>query len=810
MIEIHRIEPMGAVEARQGIQRVGSPPGPPYLETQTFGIVDRADAVATIQSLLLADGVRLLTLTGPAGVGKTRLALEVGRTLASHFADGVVFVDLTSVRNPNMVFEVLAQSLDAHHVPADTTLPARIEAALWDRAMLIVLDNAEQVLSGALQLTELLATIPRVTLLVTSREALHLRWERIFHVPPLALPDPEHLPPLADLSQIPSVALFLQRARAIDPDFALNQCNARAVAELCLRLDGLPLAIELAAVQTTIMSPQMLLDRLGRRLSLLRWRAQDIPGRQQTLGAAIAWSYDLLSPDEQTIFRHLGVFAGSFSLQAAEAIAGHLVNDPLGALASLVDKSLVRVQGRDLDNVRYVLLESMREYARERLLEAGEQDEAGRIHALYYVSLAERAEPELTGPERRIWLSGLESTHENLRAALRWLLEHDEGELALRLVTALGNYWVARGYRAEDMPDIDEALSRSSNADPRLRAKGLGWLGVLLIWSAGEVEGDERSREVERAKIVLGEALALARSLDERLTAARTQISLGMLALQSREWKEAKHWLEQAHSSYPELHYPRGVAYTLLYLGAVELMQGNRQEAARSAEESLALFRELDDDSGTGLALLVLMSATGAQRSASTGKPVQELFTPGNPASNRRLIALCAAGVVWLSRDHGDSERLARLVGAAETRHHVTEYAARVLFRVYVAAASETLQARMGKEAFAAALAEGRSLTLEHMTELVGEVLDDIGDSGASSASVPKPSQATILSPREQEVLQLVAQGLSDKQIAQQVIVSRSTVHYHMTSIFNKLGVDSRAHAVAVAAQRGLLLFGQA
>jgi predicted ATPase len=344
--------------------------------------------------------VRLLTLTGPPGVGKTRPALEAGREVAPHFAHGVAVADLSPVRDPSLVFEALAQSLGANEGPANESLPERLGAALHDRAMLIILDNVEQVLPAASHLAELLVAAPRVTLLVTSREALHLRFEQIFHVAPLALPDPQHLPPLEELSQIPSVALFLQRARAITPDFALTEDNARAVAELCVHLDGLPLAIELAAARTLLLSPQMMLERLEQRLSLLRWQAQDLPERQQTLRSALAWSYDLLSPEEQALFRRLGIFVGGFTLDAAEAIAQEApceTVDVLEGVSSLVDKSLVQSEQDGAGGHRFRLLESVREYALEQVTSCDEGEAVARAHARYFLELAEDADT----PSRR-------------------------------------------------------------------------------------------------------------------------------------------------------------------------------------------------------------------------------------------------------------------------------------------------------------------------------------------------------------------------------------------------------------------------
>jgi non-specific serine/threonine protein kinase len=713
------------------------------------------------------------------------------------------------------VFQVLAERLDVTEDPGDESLLQRLETYLQDREMLLILDNVEQVLPAASGLAELLVAAPRVTLLATSREALHLRREQTFHVPPLALPDPEHLPLLEELSQIPSLALFLQRAQAIDPDFALTDDNARAVAELCVHLDGLPLAIELAAARTTLLSPQMILERLGQRLSLLRWQARDLPERQQTLGAAITWSYDLLADDEQALFRRLGVFAGSFSLEAAEAIAagGHAVGTPrdsawvsppgvdaLEGLASLVDKSLVQVQGMEGDTVRYVLLESIRDYALERLAEAGELDAAGRIHALYYLALAERAEPELTGREQRTWFRRLELAHENLRAALCWFGDHGESELGLRLATALGYFWEARGYMAEGQRQLEEALAQAPVVDVHLRARALSRLGALLMWST----------EGERAKVVLIEALDLARSVGDTLGIAWSLSYLGSLGVYAQEWDQSKCFLAEALTSWQETQDAWGIAYALHYLGAIELMEEHREEAERLLEESVARYREMGDESARGLALLWLMTARGEQGEvAGAATLLQEVLSSSSKVQDRRLLLLCAAGVAWLLRDQGDPEELARLLGAVEAMRRATGFAGNLLIRTREAIASESLLSRLGQEASEAARAAGRSLSFEQMAGLIQAALDGAIPVGAPEKAAQEPRPHTLLSPREQEVLHLVAQGFPNKQIAQELIVAESTVRYHLTSVFNKLGVDTRTHAVAVAAQRGLISLGQ-
>jgi len=769
-----------------------------FTELQSTLLLGRSQELELIRRLLVDGTTRLLTLTGPGGVGKTRLALEVAGEASSHFAQGVVLVDLTPVRDPEDVLAAVGERLGFRDLEGPALL-GRLQAYLAERELLLILDNVEHTLPAVLALAALVAAAPRVTLLVTSREPLHLRWEQVFHVPPLELPDLQHLPPLEELAQVPSVGLFLQRAQAINPDYALRGENAKALAELVVHLDGLPLAIELAAARTTLLSPQMILERLGRRLSLLRWQAKDLPERQKTLRSAIAWSYDLLTEDEQTLFRHLGVFAGGFSLEAAEAIAEPLGVDAIECLASLVDKSLVQVQGRDRDTVRYVLLESMREYALERLEEAGELEEARRSHALYYLALAEQAEPELTGQEQPLWFGRLEWARENLRAALRWLLDCDEGELALRLAAALDYFWEARGYIAEGRRQLDEALGRAPDADPHLRARALSRLGSLLVWMADEVE---------HPRAVLTEALELARSVQDPVTIARSLSLLGVLGLVTKEWDQGRRYLEEALTFSQEAGDNWGIAYALVYLGAMELRQGHHQEAVGLLEDSLARCREIGDRSARGFPLFSLVYAAGELRDVPGAVThLQELLDLSNEAQNRRLLYLCGEGVTWLLREQGDAEQLARLLGATQQLRDTTglDRGKIVSTAMLLPIAAEALHARLSQAAFEAALAEGRTLTFQQMSDLIRKVLDDAAQGGAPEEAGQEARGATILSPREREVLRLVAEGLSNKEIGKRLFIAESTARYHVTGVFKKLGVDTRAHAVAIAAQRGLL-----
>src|SRR5947209_7142429 len=400
------------------------------LPPQPTPLIGREHEVATVTALLRREDVRLVTLTGPGGSGKTRLSLRVAEEQSEVFSDGVYFVNLAPIRDSEFVVPAIAQTLDIQEMEGQP-LFALLKAFLREKHLLFLLDNFEQVVHAAPQIAELLAACPRLKILVTSRMALHVRAEHVFPVPPLALPDSKDVPDVATLSQYGAVALFLQQAQAVKPDFHLTQANARAVPQICARLDGLPLAIELAAVRINLFPPHVLLARLSRRLAVLTSGPQDAPARQQTLRDTIAWSYRLLNPQERRLFRWLSVFAGGCTLEAAEAVyaipdsGGEQVVD---VVASLIDKNLVQQSGQESDELRLVMLETIREYGLEALAESREMEAVQHAHALYYLALAEQAEPELAGLQQAAWLERLEREHDNLRVALSWALEQGPGE----------------------------------------------------------------------------------------------------------------------------------------------------------------------------------------------------------------------------------------------------------------------------------------------------------------------------------------------------------------------------------------------
>ena len=757
-----------------------------------------------IEGLLLRDRARLLTLTGPAGVGKTRLAVEAGRRVSGEFAQGVAFVDLSPITDPARVPAAVAAGVGLHDTETPC-LPERLFAYLKGREYLIVLDNFEQVIAAASWIAELLAECPAVALLVTSREALRLRWEQTYRVRPLDLPDPEHLPPTQDLARVPAVALFAERARAIDPGFALGEGNARSVAELCVHLDGLPLAIELAAARTNLLSPRMILDRLGRRLSLLRWQARDLPERQQTLRSAIDWSYESLDEQEQALFRRLGVFAAGFAMDAAKAVApsgdggdGHKT-DPEGVLdvlGSLVDKSLVQAEKDAEGDARYRLLESVREYALEQLEDRGEAEAARRAHALHFLELAERAGPELVGRYQRALFLRIEQEHDNLRSALRWVSSEEEYGLALRLAAALGYFWWVRGYYTEGRRFLEELVGRApaGAADCRTRALALSWLGVLLL-----VQG-----EAGRAKTVLDDALAAARTSEDPRIVTVSLLCLALHARLSGEWERGAPLLEEALGISRRADDAWGAARTLNDLGINALYAGDHARAERLLEDARARYRAIGDERSTAEALLWLGMAVkergGMPRAVDL---VRRALIMNRRLRDRRLFTIGADAVLWLVGETASPARAARLMGTNEALRQIIGFARGAWEQTLFAPAAEALRERLGEESIAEARAEGYALSPEQMAELQLEVLDEAVRADARGRE--SGSRGGVLSPRETEVLGLVAEGLPNREVAGRLFVAERTVRYHLSSAFGKLGADNRTQAVALAKQQGLL-----
>jgi predicted ATPase/DNA-binding XRE family transcriptional regulator len=622
---------------------------------------------------LLSEGARLVTLTGQGGVGKTRLAVEVAQVQAARFADGAAFVDLAPLHDTGLVLPTIAHAVGINEASGET-MHETLQAFLRDRRLLLVLDNFEQVMGAALQVSNLLAPCPNVTILATSRAPLRVRGEREYPVRPLATPNVARPIDARYLAENPAVELFVERAKDVSPDFALSHTNAAAVAAICHRLDGVPLALELAAARLRAMSPSDLLRRLDLSLPLLTGGARDLPERQRTMRSVIGWSYQLLAEPEWRLLNRLAVFRGGWDLEAAETVGAGgdiLTEEVLDRLMSLVEQSLVVAETGEGGDTRYRLLVPVREYAEERLEHSGEAEQTRLRHAAYYLDLAERAEPELRGAHQVVWHHRLAREHDNVRAALAWLLRHGEAATVVRFGWALWLFWWIRGHTGEGRRVMEGLIGRAETEELPLssRARLLFVVGTMACGQA----------DYETSGALLERSLVQFRELEDKRGLAYTLGSLSFVAIGQGRYDRGSALLEEATSLFLDIGDAWAASALRNNLAAIPLNLGDYERAALIAGEGLALAREVGDNLNgcASLGILATVALTGGEYERATTL-FEEALLLASEMADAGHISACLEGMAAVAGVLGYPERAARLSGAAETVRHSAEITAYV------------------------------------------------------------------------------------------------------------------------------------
>jgi predicted ATPase/DNA-binding SARP family transcriptional activator/DNA-binding CsgD family transcriptional regulator len=785
------------------------------LPTQRTSFVGREREMVELKRALAM--TRLLTLTGGGGSGKTRLALEVGRDLVGAYPDGVWLVELALLSEEALVPQAVAKAVKVPEQQGRQLTEALVDD-MRQKKLLLVLDNCEHLIEAAAQLADsLLSSCPHLRVLATSREALGVEGELVWRVDPLSVPDaaPDAHRPLAttgELARYEAVRLFVERAKLRSPRFELTEENAGAVVQICRQLEGMPLAIELAAARVRALSLEQIAQRLEDSLKLLRGDSRTAPQRHRTLRATLDWSYELLSEAERVLFGRLSVFAGGWTLEASEALGsgeGVGESEVLDPLSRLVDKSLVALEEGEHDGaLRYTMLEPVRQYARQKLRESGEEDAVQDRHAAFFLALAEEAEPEMSGPDQEAWLRRLEREHANLRGALAWALDPAHGreprehrtELGLRLAGALGRFWSVYGPN-EGRGWLEQGLTRRAAPKPAL-AKALYEAGWIELFQGN----------YHRAIALLEEGLALFRELGDRRGVASSLINLGFAALHQGDKDRAAALRQEIEALRREPLDRWTLAWLTTFLGVTALYEGDYERSGALATESLAIYRELGDKRGISLChidLGLIELIRGNHEPAAT--LLEESVRVLRGSQDKFCLAYSIFGLAAVAAARAQPRRAARLWGVAEALReeiavvslthlelHAYDYEGRV----------SAARNMLGDEgAWEAAFAQGRAMSAEEAAEyaLSEEVARAAPESPPASVERDDPLTTDPLTAREGEVADMVAQGMSNRQIAQELYLSERTIEHHVSKILRKLGLSSRSQLSTWVTERTLL-----
>jgi predicted ATPase/DNA-binding NarL/FixJ family response regulator len=773
------------------------------MPVQFMPLIGREQELAHVCNLLKRSDVRLLTLTGPGGVGKTRLGVAALLALIDDYVDSAYPISLASVIDPDQVIPTIVKAFGLWE-GGERPLLKQLRDYLRNKRTLLLLDNFEQITSAAPVLTDLLSSCLHLKLLVTSRAALHLPGEFEFAVLPLPTPNLREVLENESFAINPAVELFQMRAQAVQPNFKVTPANIRTIAEICVCLDGLPLAIELAAARIKMLSPAALLMRLSHRLQILTRGAEDLPVRQQTLRNTLQWSYDLLKLQERRLFRRLSVFVGGFSQEAAEAVCYETQREArvtLDEIASLHDKSLV-LQVKEEGEARFSMLLTVREYGLECLRESGEDERFQRAHALYYITLAERLEPEYFGIHSIEVLDQLELEYENLRTALAWLIDSGERELALHLGATLWWFWYSRGHMSEGRQWFERLLPGSKNVSAIVRAKALKSAG----WFAYQ------QKDFDQAEVLLKESLDVYRSLGDEQNTATSLYRLGLVAWARGDYSLTRSLTEDALSLYYHLDSKEGIADCLLVLSYAAIEEGEYRKAQAQAEKAVSLFRELSDKWGIAYALLGLARVVLLQGNAVIAQTLtEESCDISFELHNLGGIASCLEQLAEISAAQEQLVWAALLWGAAENLRETTAISLESYQQADYERVVNAVRSKLGEEIFNSMWLLGRRMTPEQAIAareaLNTQISQDVNKQSVSTTSLTKRkvSYPSGLTAREVDVLRLVAKGLTDAEIADQLDIGSRTVSTHLTSIYNKLGINSRVVAVRMAFENQLI-----